>query len=427
MSAASAFLDQVLPWTSPTQRQGGNANLSSGGQVPRFTMDGDEALEQHLLNTCIQVAEGVQKIIPAGKLEGLLLAGGYGRGEGGVLETPEGHQPYNDMEFYVFLRGSTLLNDRRFKAKLHHLGEQLSIQAGIEVEFKVLSLAHLRRAPVSMFSYDFVVGHRWIIGSDALFQGCEHHQEAADIPLEEATRLLFNRCSGLLFSVERLRREDFTSEDADFVGRNLAKAQLALGDAILAACGHYHWSCRERHRRFIGFQDGTVFPRTRAVALFSELFTSSALASKLLGAHEAGTAFKLHPRRSTHSREALSVRHHELVTLAWLVWSRLESLRLGQDFSSASDYVLSPSDKCPGSPGWRNALVNMRAFGLSSLFSAQAFRYPRQRLFHTLVWLLWHDSEELADLHQVQRELRSTASNFPGLVRAYEALWHRFN
>ena len=39
------------------------------------------------------------------------------------------------------------------------------------------------------------------------------------------------------------------ADDADFVGRNLAKDQLAFGDVLLTAHGQYHWSCQERHRR----------------------------------------------------------------------------------------------------------------------------------------------------------------------------------
>ncbi|PYL00604.1 MAG: hypothetical protein DME19_04505, partial [Verrucomicrobia bacterium] len=72
---------------------------------------------------------------------------------------------------------------------------------------------------------------------------------AERIPLCEATRLLMNRCSGLLFARERLECAEFSPVDADFVERNLAKAQLAFGDAVLTAFGRYHWSCLERHKR----------------------------------------------------------------------------------------------------------------------------------------------------------------------------------
>ena len=175
----------------------------------RFTIDGSDKLEQHLAATCTHVRAGVERSVPAGKLEGLALAGGYGRGEGGVLRENGQDLPCNDMEFFVFIRGSTLINDRLFKAALHQLGESLSHAVGLEVEFKILSTTRLSRSPVSMFYHDLVMGHRWIIGGDNLVAGCEHPRDASRIPLHDATRLLFNRCSGLLFAKDRRAQDDF--------------------------------------------------------------------------------------------------------------------------------------------------------------------------------------------------------------------------
>ena len=351
----------------------------------RFTIDGSAGLEQHLAVTCTHVRAGVERILPAGRLEGLVLAGGYGRGEGGVLRENGQDLPYNDMEFFVFIRGSTLINDRLYKAALHRLGESLSLMAGLEVEFKILSTARLRRSPVSMFYYDLLMGHRWIIGGDELFTGCEHHREASQIPLHEATRLLFNRCSGLLFANERLAHDDFSSADADFVGRNLAKAQLALGDVVLAMAGRYHWSCLERHRRLLE-HDGVP----------PELITHHAL----------GVEFKLHPKRSTQTRDELLRELSELSQLAQNIFLQLESRRLDINLSTPLDYIASKANKCPEIPLWKNVLIRLRTRGVSSGLA----RYPREHLLHELVTMLW-----------TKRRASSSA------VRRYAALWHRFN
>lgn len=351
----------------------------------RFTIDGSESLEQHLAAACTHVRAGVERIIPRGRLEGLVLAGGYGRGEGGVLRESGRDLPYNDLEFFVLLRGSTLINDRRFKAALHALGKSLSPSLGLEVEFKILSSSQLRRSPVSMFYYDLIMGHRWIIGGAALFAGCDHHRDAASIPLHEATRLLFNRCSGLLFASERLAQGEFGAADADFVGRNLAKAQLALGDVILTMAGRYHWSCKERHSRLQEL--GTVDP-------------------SILAHHAEGVAFKLHPQRSTKSREELAGGHAELSKLAQQVFLQLEQQRLGVKFDTPADYVASSINKCPEVPLWKNVLIRLRARGLPLRMS----RYPREHLFHELVSFLW------AGQHP-----RSHA------MQQYTALWSRFN
>lgn len=351
----------------------------------RFTIDGSENLEQHLEVTCTHVRAGVERIIPAGKLEGLVLAGGYGRGEGGVLRENGLDLPYNDLEFFVFMRGCTLINDHLFKAALHKLGKSLSHGVGLDVEFKILSTSKLRRSPVSMFYYDLIMGHRWIIGGDDLFSGCAHHRHADRIPLHEATRLLFNRCSGLLFANERLTRDDFSAADADFVGRNLAKAKLALGDVVLTMSGRYHWSCLERHRRL------------------QEL---AGVDPSLLSHHAAGVEFKLHPWRSIQTRDELLKEHSALSLLALNIFLDLESRRLEINLSAPLDYTTCNTNKCPEVPLWKNVLIHLRTRGIPTGIT----RYPREHLLHELVSLLW--TKRAANSHALQQ---------------YAALWHRFN
>ena len=381
-------------------------------RVTRFTLDGDGELESHLARVCASVRAGVKRLVPRRRLEGILLGGGYGRGEGGVLRTPEGDRPYNDLEFYVFLRGSTVLNDRRYRARLTALAHELSAAAGIEVEFKVLSLAKLRRSPVSMFSYDLVRGHSWVCGHEALLRTCAHHERAESIPLAEATRLLMNRCSGLLFARQRLDGAELTRDDADFVERNLAKARLALGDAVLVAFGRYHWSCRERGRRLAALHPPEWMPWFEAVQ----------------AEHGRGVDFKLHPHRST--RAALELRDdlRQLSLLACRVWLWLESLRLGETFRSAVDYTLHPADKCPEtSPRW-NWLVNLRHFGGRALFASGARRYPRERLLCALPVLLWQPAmlDNRRVLSRLQRDLQTPATDERSLLAAYTGLWEIF-
>lgn len=386
--------------------------------TPRFTLDGTAALESHLARTCEAVRAGVQALVPASALDGLALGGGYGRGEGGVWRTPEGDRPYNDLEFYVFVRGQALLAERKYRGPLHALGERLSPEAGLEVEFKVLTLAKLRRSPPSMFYYDLVLGHRWLVGDDALLGGCAQHREPGRIPLHEATRLLMNRCSGLLFALERLGRPSFGAEDADFVGRNLAKAQLAFGDAVLAAQGQYHWSCRERHERLLRLEAPDGLPL-----------------DDLRRHHAAGVEFKLHPVRSVESRDTLRPRHAELGHLGRRLWLWLESRRLGSPFGSPRAYARAPADLCPETSAWRNRLVTLRAFGPAEALGPRGARYPRERLLRALCLLLWRDDADAAagggrvaeDLAQVHRALCCRGSTLDLLVPAYARVWSRFN
>lgn len=381
--------------------------------APRFTVDGSAELESHLARTCAKIAAGLRGLLPPEKLEAVLLGGGYGRGEGGVLRTERGDRPYNDLEFYVCLRGNRHLNEKLHGHALHVLGEILTPQAGVEVEFKITSLRELAAKPVSMFSYDLVSGHRWLVGDETLLAGCAHHRRAENIPLAEATRLLMNRCSGLLFAEERLQRATFTAADADFVRRNIAKAELALGDALLVSRRHYHWSAEERQAR--------IDSLTRA--------EDKAWLHDLCRHHAAGVRFKLHPERSVATAETLRPYHAELRRLSLESWLRLETLRLGRSFSSAAEYARHPIDKCPETAGPRNVLVNFKVLGPRAGLGAKALHSPRNRVLHALALLLWEPATvgTPALLARVQTELGTEATTFRDLVTAYREIWQHVN
>ncbi len=381
---------------------------SSLRPVPkRFTLDGSPELEAHLAQICDRVLIEVKKLIPGPKLEAVILGGGYGRGQGGVLKTDRGDAPYNDLEFYVFMRGSRLLNERVFRTRLETLGEQLSPRAGLHVEFKIDSLPRFRRSPVSMFSYDLVSGHHILYAATGGLTGCVHHLDFTRIPLHEATRLLMNRCTGLLLARERLDREPFTGDDGDFVGRNLAKLHLGLGDAVLTAFGCYHWNCVTRHERLRELLAAQPVPHATALERH----------------HAHGVEFKLHPHRVEKEAEAFGDELAGTSELARELWLWLESRRLGSAFHTVQQYAFSTKPKCSEVPVWRSAFVSARLFGARVFAEMAAFRYPRERLLNALPLLLWDDVHDPEVRQHLQKQLRTEGSDWQSFVAAYKRIW----
>lgn len=377
---------------------------------PRHTQDGSDALEAYLDELCAKTSAAVRNVVPDKYLAAVLLGGGYGRGEGGVLRTAEGDKPYNDLEFYVLLRNSSLPGTPRIQRALHHPAEELTNQAGVEIELKALPLKALEQSEVTMFYYDLIMGHKVVHGDETCLANCSHHRSAHRIPLHEAVRLLMNRCSGLLYAQTRLARDNFSREDADFTGRNLAKAKLAFGDVLLAARGQYHWSCRERHKRLKKIEDDNSFPGL----------------DMIVPLHEQGVEFKLHPRVTDRSREELSAELNFLKPIGLQLWLWLESRRLGAKFSGLESYAFSNTNKCPEKPAWKNRLINLRTFKAPGLFDSS---YPRQRLLNSLPLLLWADNPvgRPEVLHFVQDQLKTGATTAPELVEAYQSLWRNYN
>jgi hypothetical protein len=218
----------------------------------------------------------------------------------------------------------------------------------------------------------------------------------------------------LLFAKERLEQRDpLNTDDIDFVRRNIAKAALALGDAILTVRREYHWSCRERHHRLLELMPD---PTLRCL-------------EQVRHHHKVGVAFKLHPERNSGSIAQLKNRHASVTSLALHLWLWLESQRLNTPFSSVQDYVEDPLDKCPETNATRNIAVNIKTLGLGRTVKGNPFRHPKERVLNSLPLLLW-EPDALVSAHwrnRLQSELLTDAPDFSGMVSAYRALWARVN
>jgi hypothetical protein len=292
------------------------------------------------------------------------------------------------------------------------MGRRRSHDAGLHIEFKVYSTEKLRHESISMFSYDLAAGHKIIFGSEEIFDGCEHHLAAGQIPPHEATRLLFNRCSGLLLAGEFLRHAAPTAEEMDFIGRNLAKAQMAFGDALLTVFAQYHWNCLKRHARLNQLAVPVSLPWIDEVQQ----------------CHARGVEFKLHPCRILMPKAALQEQHARTTSLGLQLWLWLEGRRLNRSFSCAREYALAVFPKCPEKAAWRNCLLNLKTFGASALWDGRIFCYPRERLFDALCLLLW-DGETVREstlMQRLQNHLRAKTSHWQDLILAYKNIWQSY-
>ena len=277
----------------------------------------------------------------SGEVAALLLAGGYGRGEGGVFFKEGTACLYNDLEFYLVLNSSSVAGEARgWCAEESHRGEE---ETGIEVEFKILSFAALRSAEPSMFYYDLLSANICVFGDASLAERLPPAlRDGGLLPGHEATRLLFNRGTGLLFSRQALEEDSGRVRDG-FVERNHAKARLAMADAVLALNGRYHFSCIRRAERLLESLPD-VPPNWR----------------QLVAWHGEAVEFKFHPQHEHPSRSALLGRQEELVAAWNEVFLWLESRRLGGDFSDAAAYAVYGGRLFPGSNPARNILLHLR-------------------------------------------------------------------
>lgn len=301
------------------------------------------------------------------RLRGLLLGGGYGRGEGGVWwpEAEAEPQLYNDMEFYVFA-------PRVEAGVIERWIEEGEARFGIEMEFKAMTPEAFSRARPSMFYYDLLKGHVRVAGDAEWIAGLPARlSEAAEIPPEEGSRLLVNRGMSLLRCLRWSAGE--REGESVFCDRIAAKLRLALGDAVLCLNGGYTVSCRERHAR-LGALSRTP-PDWTAIR----------------EGHRKGVAFKFRPVASGRSADQWreTLRELQAIWLRTFLW--LEGQRLGTTFADARAYGDFGGRLFPSEAPWKNMLRQVRDLRRPTRLPFGGGEHPRARVWRALVFLMAGD------------------------------------
>ena len=225
-------------------------------------------LDRVVDDACAAIGREIEALAIPG-LAGVVLGGGYGRGEGGArekLESKVGVGERNDRTF-------TLSNDLDFFAitevgasegqvvpriasALEPISQKWTEKLGIDVDFTVRTPWRIRHDERRIMVQELLRGYFDVAGKrgDELFAAVERHP-AEDIPWGEAARLLMNRGMGLLLAAEKQQSiVDSRHPTADsrlsnvhsFVNRNINKCILGAGDARLVARHGYMWRALDR-------------------------------------------------------------------------------------------------------------------------------------------------------------------------------------
>lgn len=308
----------------------------------RFTISGDDELERLIERQLMEITEDLTDNLPRGQIVALVLGGGYGRGEGGALQTARGLAPYNDYDLVLIHRCH---DAKRLKQLLQRIHREHSVSCGIHVDITPLKASDLPTLPHTLTWLELQQGHQTLLGDEqALSQLGE--RRLSQIPESEWGRLLFNRGSGLLFSCWMYQGKECHIQGGEarppFVTRQIEKAWLALGDVWLADRTKYAPSVQERAKSWRA--EGVAVPR------WSEHYLSA-------------VNFKLNPVLERPERELIA----ELAELARLYSSELAGRTTAEFRPAAGLYA------------------TVRQLGAVHWPLSQPWRYPRERMRKALV------------------------------------------
>lgn len=344
--------------------------------------------------------------LAAGNIVGIALGGSYGRGEGGLLQHSEGSRSlYNDLNYVAFCRRK---NDSATEEVLREIEKRESLRLGIDVEITRLIESDLGTDPSqSMMFFDLILGYEMIWGIDVLrrFVG---QMDPARISKEEATRLLWNRASGLYFAKCAIE----LGRDINFIQRNHQKCALALGDAILATRGKYISAEAERLSRF------------------QELAASDPWLNVLLPIYKEAVDFKMRPHLRVMSWEMMRAENEALTELWKMVFLELEGGRIGCHFASLTDYANQKGRLFPRMPRWKALSLACRDSLLHGACLRPVSDYPRGALIRALCYLLSYDDDSTAALKKLIPGLRIYPDDLPKAhdwQPVYEDWWRRYS
>ena len=207
---------------------------------------GDAPAMDRRVSEAIKAIGGEIDSLRVPRLQGVVLGGGYGRGEGGVI----GGALSNDLDFFaVTEEGASAAEIATIGAALESVSRRWTERLGVDVDFTVRTPWRLRHDQVRLMIQELIHGYFDVAGRKGaeMFKGIEVRPPSA-FPWSEAVRLLVNRGVGLLLAHEQMSPE--TSNDhrppTNFVLRNINKCILGAGDARLIARGGYLWKAEER-------------------------------------------------------------------------------------------------------------------------------------------------------------------------------------
>ncbi|MBT3602311.1 MAG: hypothetical protein HN521_04520 [Candidatus Latescibacteria bacterium] len=179
-------------------------------------------------------------------IEGLVLVGGFGRGEGGLVLKDGKYRPENDYDLEM------ITNQPVDTEKLLETERGLAQDLGVSwVHIENRQKQNLSRLPFTQYVYDLKYGGRILYGPEEMLDEIPDMNNA-NLPLAEGEKLLHTRLWCFLgpYTTEFEERQP-TDEEAVFMASQMSKAILAICDANLMLKHDYQVQYQNKSSHFL--------------------------------------------------------------------------------------------------------------------------------------------------------------------------------
>lgn len=338
-----------------------------------YSSTGSEQFNKFLDSTLQALGSEIQLAVGKSFLA-LILAGGYGRGEGACVLKDGKEAPYNDFDLFLVCRERIALSYTVLQITKKYEGI-----LGIEVDIgKPLTLDMIKGLPHQLMWQDLLESHKVIVGDPRILIDHAPSYLGDSLPQIEALRLLLNRGSGLLQAILHgqavLQDAKHVLPDPDFIRRNREKCTLAIGDSLLITHRLYTPPLDQRTK--------TLQDQGKNLPIPQE--------SRILSLYVQAAHFKTQPDSLNGEQPSLFVL--EEIAKLWVeVMLYCERNRTGKNWKRAEKYEWDHFLREPEQHTPKNLLRNL---GKNIKEGRLSLRYPREKLYGQLAVLLENPKPE---------------------------------
>lgn len=228
----------------------------------KFTVCGTEKVELLIQDMVEEIATAIISDLNEGDYEALIMLGGYGRGEGGVIIENGEEKPHNNFDFILISKNKNEAENAELKKKLMVQISEKSQKLNIGIDISVISAKKLQNADCRIIWYDMRFGHKTIYGNPDFVPSLTRFS-IDKIPSWDARNLMVNRGTLMIINDLILQKDYLDYNLKKLIVKHIIKAIIGYGDTLLFFLDDYNWSYVQKQKNMRKRTD--VNPKFKAI------------------------------------------------------------------------------------------------------------------------------------------------------------------
>ena len=177
-------------------------------------------------------------------VESIILAGGFGRGEGSVLIVNNDIQPINDYDIYIITKNNSKIVD------LENLRNSILKRIQIrQVDIELIQAKKLKYLKPTMANYDLKYASYVFYGNKKILESIPFI-DSSKLSLREGRTPLLLYLISILQAYPGEKDSQITDNEKFWIYQQISKSILGWSSALLILHGKYHSSYIEREKIF---------------------------------------------------------------------------------------------------------------------------------------------------------------------------------